>query len=112
MHVKQPVKRFVPLWAFQFVIGVFVVLIAIGVAVALLGPVMRGPTAFFDELGRTINRMAPQAQADIRTDEQLKTVIKAMPEGKLRVGTIVEEQHRVLFTIPADRSAGEGAVRP
>jgi len=112
MHVKQPVKRFVPMWALQFVIGLFVVLIAIGVAVALLGPVMRGPTAFFDELGRTVNRIAPQAQADIRTDEQLKTVIKAMPEGKLRVGTIVEEQNRVIFTITADRSAVKAAVRP
>ena len=110
--MKQPVKRFVPMWALQFVIGLFVVLIAIGVAVALLGPVMRGPTAFFDELGRTVNRIAPQAQADIRTDEQLKTVIKAMPEGKLRVGTIVEEQNRVIFTITADRSAVKAAVRP
>ncbi len=110
--MRQPIKRLVPLWAFQFVIGVFVVLIAIGVAVALLGPVMRGPTAFFDELGRTINRIAPQAQADIRTDEQLKAVIKAMPEGKLRVGTIVEEQNRVIFTITADRSAVKAAVRP
>ena len=110
--MRQPIKRFVPLWAFQFVIGVFVVLIAIGVAVALLGPVMRGPTAFFDELGRTINRMAPQPQADIRTDEQLKAVIKAMPDGKLRVGTIVEEQNRVIFTITADRSAVKAAVRP
>jgi predicted metalloprotease with PDZ domain len=100
------------MWALQFVIGIFVVLIAIGVAIALLGPVMRGPTAFFDELGRTINRMAPQPQADIRTDEQLKAVIKAMPAGKLRVGTIVEEQNRVLFTITADRSAVKAAVRP
>ena len=110
--MKQPVKRFVPVWALQFVIGIFVVLVAVALAVALLGPVMRGPTAFFDELGRTINRMAPQAQADIRTDEQLKTVIKAMPEGKLRVGTIVEEQNRVIFTITADRSAVKAAVRP
>jgi predicted metalloprotease with PDZ domain len=100
------------MWALQFVIGILVVLIAIGVAIALLGPVMRGPTAFFDELGRTINRMAPQPQADIRTDEQLKAVITAMPAGKLRVGTIVEEQNRVLFTITADRSAVKAAVRP
>jgi predicted metalloprotease with PDZ domain len=100
------------MWAFQFVIGIFVVLVAIGVAVALLGPLMRGPTAFFDELGRTISRIAPQPQADLRTDEQLKVVIKAMPEGRLRVGTIVEEQDRVVFTITADRSAVKAAVRP
>ncbi|HEY8786593.1 MAG TPA: hypothetical protein VIN63_08980, partial [Candidatus Limnocylindria bacterium] len=110
--VKQPVKRFVPMWALQFVIGVFVVLIAIAVAVGLLGPVMRGPTAFFDELGKTISRIAPQPQADLRADDQLKAVIKAMPEGKLRVGTIVDDQNRVVFTITADRAVVKAAVRP
>lgn len=110
--MKQVGRRLVPMWAMQFVVGAVIVLIAIGVAAALVGPVMRGPTAFFDELGKTINRMAPQPQADIRTDDQLKAVIKAMPEGKLRVGTIVEEQNRVVFTITADRSAVKAAVRP
>lgn len=110
--MKQPVRKLVPLWAMQFVIGAFVVLIAVGVAAALLGPVMRGPTAFFDELGKTISRIAPQPQPDLRNDEQLKVVIKAMPEGKLRVGTIVDEQNRVVFTITADRSAVKAAVRP
>ena len=100
------------MWALQFLIGIFVVLIAIAVAVGLLGPIVRGPTAFFDELGKTISRIAPQAQADIRTEDQLKAVIKAMPEGKLRVGTIVEEQNRVVFTITADRAAVKAAVRP
>ena len=111
-HVKQPVRKFVPIWAFQFVIGIFLVLIAVGIAVALLGPVLRGPTAFFDELGKTISRIAPQPQPDLRNDEQLKVVIKAMPEGKLRVGTIVDEQNRVVFTVTADRSAVKAAVRP
>jgi hypothetical protein len=110
--VKQPVKRLVPIWAFQFVIGIFVVLVAVAVAVALLGPVLRGPTAFFDELGKTMSRIAPQPQADLRGDEQLKAVIRAMPEGKLRVGTIVDEQNRVVFTITADRSAVKAAVQP
>jgi hypothetical protein len=110
--MKPTVRKLVPMWALQFVVGAFVVLIAIAVAVALLGPVIRGPTAFFDELGKTISRIAPQPQADLRTDEQLKTVIRAMPEGKLRVGTIVEEQNRVIFTITADRSAVKAAVRP
>jgi hypothetical protein len=99
------------MWAWQFVVGAFVVLIAIAIVVALLGPVVRGPTAFFDELGRTISRIAPQPQADLRTDDQVKAVIKAMPEGRLRVGTIVEEQNRVIFTITADRSAVHAAVR-
>ena len=110
--MKPVVKRLVPVWALQFLIGIFVVLIAIALAAGLLGPIIRGPTAFFDELGRTINRIAPQPQADFRTDEQLKVVIKAMPEGKLRVGTIVEDQNRVIFTITADRSAVKAAVRP
>ena len=100
------------MWALQFLIGIFVVLVAVALAAALLGPIVRGPTAFFDELGKTISRIAPQPQADLRTDEQLKAVIKAMPEGKLRVGTIVEEQNRVVFTITADRSAVKAAVRP
>ena len=110
--MKQPVKRFVPVWALQFVVGIFVVLVAVALAAALLGPIVRGPTAFFDELGRTISRIAPQAQADLRTDDQLKAVIRAMPEGKLRVGAIVEEQNRVVFTVTADRSAVKAAVQP
>jgi hypothetical protein len=108
----RPARKFVPMWAMQFVVGALVVLIAIAVAAALIGPLVRGPTAFFDELGKTISRIAPQPQADLRTDEQLKTVIRAMPEGKLRVGTIVEEQNRVVFTITADRGAVKAAVRP
>jgi hypothetical protein len=93
-------------------LGIVLVLVVIGVAAALLGPVVRGPTAFFDELGKTINRYAPQPQSDIRSDEQLKAVIKAMPQGRLRVGTIVEEQDRVVFTVTADRAAVRAAVRP
>jgi hypothetical protein len=110
--MRPVAKKLVPMWALQFVIGAFVVLIAIAVAVSLLGPIMKGPTAFFDELGKTISRIAPQPQADLRSDDQLKAVIKAMPEGKLRVGTIVEEQNRVVFTITADRSVVKAAVRP
>ena len=104
--------RFVPRWATQFVVGIVVVLLVIGVAAALVGPVVRGPTAFFDELGRTITRVAPQPQADIQTDEELRAVIKAMPEGRLRVGSIIEEQNRVVFTITADRASVRAAVRP
>jgi len=110
--MRQPVKRFVPMWALQFLIGIFVVLVAVALAAALLGPLMRGPTAFFDELGKTMSRIAPQPQPDLRNDDQLKVVIKAMPDGKLRVGTIVDEQNRVVFTITADRSAVKAAVRP
>ena len=93
--MRPTMRKFVPIWAFQFVIGIFVVLIAIAIGVALLGPVIRGPTAFFDELGKTISRVAPQPQPDLRTDEQVKAVIRAMPEGKLRVGTICMTYLRV-----------------
>jgi predicted metalloprotease with PDZ domain len=110
--MKQPMKSLVPMWAMQFVVGALVVLVVIAVAAAVIGPVVRGPTAFFDELGRTMSRIAPQPQADLRTDEQIKAVIKAMPEGKLRVGTLVDEQNRVVFTITADRSAVKAAIRP
>ena len=110
--MKQRPTRYVPFWALQFVIGALVVLIAIAVVAALIGPVVRGPTAFFDELGKTVSRIAPQPQADLRSDDQVKKVIRAMPEGKLRVGAIVEEQDRVVFTVTADRSAVRAAVRP
>jgi hypothetical protein len=110
--MRPVAKKLVPMWALQFLIGIFLVLIAIAVAVGLLGPIIKGPTAFFDELGKTISRIAPQPQADLRGDEQLKAVIKAMPEGKLRVGTIVDDQNRVVFTITADRSVVKAAVRP
>ena len=110
--MRQPAKKFVPMWALQFLIGIFVVLVAVALAAALVGPIVRGPTAFFDELGKTISRIAPQPQADLRSDDQLKAVIKAMPEGKLRVGTIVEDQNRVVFTITADRGVVKAAVRP
>ena len=100
------------MWALQFLIGIFVVLVAVALAAALLGPIVRGPTAFFDELGKTISRIAPQPQADLRTEDQLKAVIKAMPEGKLRVASIVDDQNRVVFTITADRAVVKAAERP
>jgi hypothetical protein len=104
--------RLIPGWAVQFVVGAVVVLLAVGVVAAMIGPLVQGPTAFFDELGKTVSRIAPQPQADLRTDDQVKAVIKAMPNGRLRVGSIVEEQDRVVFTITADRSAVRAAVRP
>ena len=104
-------RRFIPFWALQFLIGAFVVLVAIALVVALLGPVVRGPTAFFDELGKTVSRLAPQQQADLRSDDQVRTVVRAMPNGRLRVGSIVEEQDRVVFTITADRAAVHAAVK-
>jgi hypothetical protein len=109
------VKRagtFLPLWALQFVIGLFAVLLAVGLFAALVGSVVRGPQTFFDEVGRTVSRIAPQPQADIQSDAELKAVIKAMPDGRLRVASVVAEQDRVVFTVTADRAAVRAAVQP
>jgi hypothetical protein len=108
------VKRagpFLPLWALQFVIGVFAVLLAVGLFAALVGTVVRGPQTFFDEVGKTVARIAPQPQADIRTDAELKAVIKAMPDGRLRVASVAGEQDRVIFTVTADRAAVRAAAQ-
>jgi hypothetical protein len=104
--------RYVPLWAVQFAIGVAVVLLAVALFAALVGTAVSGPTAFFDDLGRTVSRIIPQPSADLRTDAQVKAVIRAMPEGELRVGAVIDEQDRVVFTITADRAAVRAAVRP
>jgi hypothetical protein len=100
------------MWALQFVIGMFAVLLAVGLFAALIGSVVRGPATFFDEVGKTVARIAPQPQADIRSDADLKAVIKALPAGRLRVASIVTEQDRVVFTVTADRAAVKAAVQP
>jgi hypothetical protein len=100
------------MWALQFVIGMFAVLLAVGLFAALVGSVVRGPATFFDEVGKTVARIAPQPQADIRSDADLKAVIKALPAGRLRVASIVTEQDRVVFTVTADRAAVKAAVQP
>ena len=102
---------FLPVWALQFVVGMFAVLLAVGLFVALIGSVVRGPATFFDEVGKTVARIAPQPQADIRSDAALKAVIKAMPDGRLRVASIVADQDRVVFTVTADRAAVKAAVQ-
>ena len=103
---------FLPMWALQFVIGMVAVLLAVGLFAALIGSVVRGPATFFDEVGKTVARIAPQPQADIRSDAALKAVIKAMPDGRLRVASIVADQDRVVFTVTADRAAVKAAVQP
>jgi anti-sigma factor RsiW len=108
------VKRagaFLPIWALQFVIGMFAVLLAVGLFAALIGSVVKGPQNFFDEVGRTVARVAPQPQADVRSDADLKAVIKALPDGRLRVASVVADQDRVVFTVTADRAAVKAAVQ-
>ncbi len=98
-------SRLVPTWAAQLVVGLVVVLVAVGVFAAVVGSVARGPSAFFDDVGRTVSRVIPQPRADVRTDDQLKALIGAMPDGRLRVAAIVDDQDRVVFTLTADKRA-------
>lgn len=109
---SQQMRRHVPSWAIQFGVGMALVLVAVALFAALLGAAVRGPTAFFDELGKSVARLAPQAQPDIREDVQLKAVIKAMPDGKIRVGSVVEDKNEVVFTVTASRAAVKAAVKP
>ncbi len=104
--------RIVPVWAIQFLVGIAVVLFAVGLFAALIGTAARGPGQFFEELGRTVARLAPQPQADLRSDEHVRAVIRSTPDGKLRVGSIVDEQDRVVFTVTADRGAVRAAIKP
>ncbi len=89
-----------------------IVLIAVAAFAALLGTAVRGPTAFFDELGKTVTRLAPQPRPDLRDDAQLKAMIRSMPDGKLRVGSIVEDKDLVVFTVTAPRAAVRASVKP
>ena len=90
----------------------FAVLLAVGLFAAVIGSVARGPATFFDEVGKTVARIAPQPKADIRSDADLKAVIRALPDGRLRVASIITEQDRVVFTVTADRAAVKAAVQP
>jgi hypothetical protein len=105
-------RRHLPAWATQFAVGMALVLVAIALFSALLGAAVRGPTAFFDELGKSVARLAPQPQPDIRDDGQLKAVIRAMPDGKIQVGSVVEEKDEVVFTVTAPRAAVKALVKP
>ena len=103
---------YVPFWAWQFVIGAVVVVIAVTIFALLIGAALRVPGSFLDEVGKTVSRVAPQPASDLSTDEQLKKVIAAMPQGRLRVATVDAEHGRVIFTITADRDAVHAAVQP
>jgi len=68
--------------------------------------------SFFDELGRSVARLAPQPQPDLRSDAELKALIRAMPDGTLAVGSVVEETDEVVFTVTAPRAAVKALVKP
>src|SRR6185436_19614428 len=102
----------VPFWAWQFVVGAVIVLLAVSIFGLLIGTALRVPGSFLDEVGKTVARVVPQAGPDVASEEQLKKVIAAMPQGKLRVATVDAEHGRVIFTITADRAAVHAAVQP
>ena len=102
----------VPFWAWQFVIGAVVVLLAVAVFATVVGAALRVPSGFLDDIGRTVSRVIPQQGPDIETDAELRRVISAMPDGKLRVATVDAEHGRVVFTVTADRGAVRAAVQP
>ena len=108
------VKRagYIPFWAWQFVIGAVIVLLAVTVFALLLGAALRVPSLFLDDIGKTVARLTPQAGAEITAEEQLKKVIAAMPQGKVRVATVDAEHGKVIFTLTADRAAVHAAVQP
>lgn len=108
------VKRaaYVPFWAWQFAIGVVVVLLAVAVFATVVGAALRAPSGFLDEIGRTVARVVPQQNADIGSEAELRAVITAMPRAKLRVATVDAEHGRVIFTVTAERSAVRAAVQP
>lgn len=103
---------YIPFWAWQFVIGAVVVLLAITIFALLIGAALRVPSSFLDDIGKTVARVTPQAAAEVTTEEQLKKVIAEMPQGKLRVATVDAEHGRVIFTLTADRAAVHAAVQP
>jgi hypothetical protein len=103
---------YVPFWAWQFVIGAVVVLLAVGVFATLVGAALRVPSGFLDDVGKAISQVAPQPAPDIANEDQLKRVIAALPEGRFRVATIDAEHGRVVFTVTAQRSGVHAAVQP
>jgi len=106
------VRRHVPAWAVQFGVGLAIVLVAVALFAALLGAAVRGPTAFFDELGRSVARLAPQPQPDLRDPVHMKKGRPGMILSALAVGSVVEETDEVVFTVTAPRAAVKALVKP
>jgi hypothetical protein len=105
-------RRFMPFWAVQFLIGALAVLIGALLVIMLVTNATRLPGQFLEEVGRAVHRILPSESPDIQNDAQLKAVIRAMPDGRLRVASVVAEDDVVVLTITADRSAVQAAVAP
>src|SRR5438309_7375797 len=111
-RVTHRMKRLLPFWAIQFAFGAAVVVIVSVVAIAAVSNVTRLPSAFFDEVGRTVRNALPKEAADLGNDDQLKVMLRAMPGGRLRVGSVIGGDDVVVFTVTAKRSAVRAAVVP
>lgn len=105
-------RSFMPFWAVQLLVGAFAVLVGALLVVVLVQSVARGPGEFFSELGRAVHRVLPQEGPDLGTDGELKAVIRAMPDGRLRVTSVLADEDVVVFTVTARRSAVQAAVAP
>jgi hypothetical protein len=103
-------KSFMPFWAAQFIVGAALVVVIGFVLITLVGNATRLPGQFFDELGRTVQRVLPREDADLRDEAQVKALVRAIPDGRLRVGSVVPDEDVVVFTVTAKRSAVTAAV--
>jgi hypothetical protein len=103
-------KTFMPFWAAQFIVGAALVVVIAVVGITLLTNATKLPGQFFDELGRTVQRVLPQEEADLGNEAQVKALVRAMPDGRLRVGSVVPDEDVVVFTVTAKRSAVTAAV--
>ncbi len=105
-------RRFIPFWAFQFAIGALLVVVVSLVAIAAVSSATKLPVQFFDEVGRTMHNALPKEAADLSSDDEVKAAIRAMPYGRLRVGSVLPDDDVVVFTVTAKRSAVHAAVAP
>jgi hypothetical protein len=105
-------RRFIPLWALQFAVGLVLVIVVSVVAIAAISSASRIPGEFFEAVGRTVHNVLPKEGPDLATDADVRAVIKSLPNGKLRVASVVAEDDVVVFTVTAKRSAVHAAVGP
>lgn len=112
--VRPPgrMKRFVPFWAIQFVIGGVLIAVVSVVAITAIANATRIPGQFLDDVGRTVHGILPKEGPDVSSDAQVKAVVRAMPDGRLRVGSVIAEDDVVVFTVTARRSSVKAAVVP
>jgi hypothetical protein len=105
-------RQLVPLWAMQFGVGLVLVIVVSVVAIGAISSASKIPGEFFDAVGRTVHNVLPKEGADLSADADVRAVIRSLPNGKLRVASVVAEDDVVVFTVTAKRSAVHAAVGP